>query len=50
MYEPDSAILKAIDELPDNALESALSDFLEEQKLVGEFLVWIEKWKSNHSI
>lgn len=26
----------------------AVSDFLTEQKLVGEFMVWAEKWKEMH--
>jgi hypothetical protein len=50
MREPNSLILETIDELPDDVLECALSDFLEEQKLVGEFLVWIEKWKAINGI
>ena len=50
MREPSSLILQAIDELPDDALECALSDFLEERMLVGEFIVWIEKWKAINGI
>lgn len=50
MGEPVEAIVKSIDELDNNKLEEALSDFLVEQKLIGEFLVWIEKWKALHLI
>lgn len=43
-------IARATDDLDDTKLEEVLSDFLVEQKLVGEFLVWLEKWKSLHRI
>ncbi len=46
----DTVITAYIDELNDEQLEQAIVDFLVEQKLIGEFLVWIEKWKSNHKI
>ena len=35
----------AIDDLNEELLKLAVSDFLTEQKLVGEFIVWLEKWK-----
>lgn len=44
----NKAVMDAIDPLDDQHLEVVISDFLEERKLVGEFLVWLEKWKSNH--
>ena len=44
------AIEQALDELDDAKLEEALSDFLVEQRLVGEFLAWLEKWKSLHRV
>jgi len=44
----ETDISKAIDSLNDEQLEEAVVDFLTEQKLVGEFLVWVEKWKSTH--
>ena len=31
-------------------LEHAITDFLKEEKLVGEFLVWVEKWKILHGL
>ena len=43
-------IIDAIDDLPDDLLEQAISDFLEEQKLIGEFIVWLEKWKAVRKI
>jgi len=36
---------QAVDDLPDTLLIDAIADFLTEQNLVGEFLVWLEKWK-----
>lgn len=36
-------------DLPRELRVDAVLDFLTEQKLEGEFLVWIEKWKSLHS-
>jgi len=48
--ETEEAIAEAIDNLDDYTLEKALRDFLVEQKLLGEFLVWIEKWKKNKGI
>lgn len=45
---PNEAFLRATDDLPDTQFEKAISDFLLEQKLLGEFLIWIEKWKSIH--
>ena len=50
MRAPNSIIMHSIDELLDNTWECALSDFLEEHKLVGEFIIWIEKWKELHKI
>ncbi len=44
------AFFGAIDDLPDEQLEQAILDFLTEQKLGGEFLVWLEKWKSLHKV
>ena len=41
----ESKIEQAIDDLSDKLLEQAFLDFLTEHKLLGEFLVWIEKWK-----
>lgn len=38
----------ATDDLPDDQLLKALHDFLTEHKLLGEFLVWIGKWKAIH--
>ena len=35
--------------LSNEQLEQAVIDFLTEQKLGGEFLVWLEKWKSLHT-
>ncbi len=46
----DTIISAYIDELNEEQLEKAMADFLIEQKLIVEFLVWIEKWKSNHKI
>ena len=48
--ETASIISEAIDALDDENLEPAVVDFLIEQKLIGEFLVWIEKWKHNHGL
>lgn len=41
----NEAFEQAIDDLDEDLLIKALSDFLEEQKLIGEFLMWLEKWK-----
>ena len=43
-------ITEAVDELDDQQLLDAFSDFLAEQKLIGEFLVWLEKWKAIHKV
>ena len=37
---------EAIDSLRDDELEEAFLTFLLEKEMLGEFLVWIEKWKS----
>jgi len=44
----ETVISETIDSLNDEQLEEAVADFLAEQELVGEFLVWVEKWKSTH--
>lgn len=44
----DTIISEAIDSLNEEQFEGAVADFLTEQKLIGEFLVWLEKWKQNH--
>ena len=44
------AFYGAIDDLPHDLLERAIVDFLTEQKLGGEFLVWLEKWKTLHRV
>lgn len=47
MGEVDRVVIRqAVDDLPDTLLEDAIADFLREQNLTGQFLVWIEKWKS----
>ena len=48
MGRAKEALLRSIDDLPDDKLEEAISDFLEELKLMGKFLVWLEKWKALH--
>ena len=42
----EEAIRQSIDDLNEDLLEQALVAFLAENKLSGEWLVWIEKWKS----
>lgn len=46
----ETPITEAIDPLNDEELEKAIADFLTEQKLMTEFLVWLEKWKSIHRV
>lgn len=46
----ETVISEAIDPLDDEQFERAIADFLTEQGLVGEFLVWLEKWKETHRI
>ena len=42
------AVTRSIDHLTEDDIELMLTDFLRENRLIGRFLVWIEKWKSIH--
>ena len=46
----DTLILRAINTLSNARLKQAVVEFLAEQKLTGEFLVWIERWKINNGV
>ncbi len=54
MYIPpelsSSAIRQAVDDLNEEQIENMIHDFIHEHELVGEFLVWVEKWKSLHKV
>lgn len=40
----------SIDELDEDTFEDAVIDFITENRLLGEWLVWIEKWKALHTL
>lgn len=44
------AFKKAIDDLNENSFEEAIADFLAEQGKIEQFLVWLKKWKANHTL
>lgn len=45
-----TAVKEAVDDLNEEQIEDMISDFLQEHNFTGEFLVWIEKWKSTHRV
>lgn len=47
----DTTVIKqAVDDLNEEQIEDMICDFLQEHNFSGEFLVWVEKWKSLHKV